>query len=79
MFWFAARMSLLAEYCRKWNLFVIWALFKLNEERGMMWWRGEKKSNFGIDVIEIPKKKLTSILVIVSSKCFPHGPQKSAR
>ena len=57
MFSFVARMSLLAEYCKKWSLFVIWALFKLNEERGMMRWGGEKKSNFGIDVAEIPKKK----------------------
>ena len=42
---------------------------------------GEKKSNFDIDVAEIPKNKnkITSISVIVLLKYFPHGPQKSAR
>ena len=79
MFWFAAKTSLLAKYCIKWSLFVIWILFKLNEERGMMRWGGKRKSNFDIDVAELPKKEKKSISVIVLSKYFPHGPQKSVR
>ena len=79
MFWFAAKTSLFVKYCTKWSLFVIWTLFKLNEERGMMQWGGKRKSNFDIDVAELPKKEKKSISVIVLSKYFPHGPQKSAR
>ena len=79
MFWFAAKTSLFVKYCTKWSLFVIWTLFKLNEERGMMQWGGKRKSNFDIDVAELPKKEKKSISVIVLSKYFPHGPQKSVR
>ena len=57
MFWFAAKTSLFVKYCIKWSLFVIWTLFKLNEERGMIRWGGKRKSNFGIDVAELPKKE----------------------
>ena len=35
----------------------------------------ERKSNFGISVAKIPKKKKkTSISIIVLLKYFPHGP-----
>ena len=45
----------------------------------MMRWGVKRKSNFGIDVAELPKKEKKSISVIVLSKYFPHGPQKSVR
>ena len=55
-------MSLLVEYGRKRSLLVIWELFKIiwkmrTVEREMMRCDGERKSNFGIVVVEIPKKK----------------------
>ena len=56
MFWFAAKTSLFVKYCIKWSLLVIWTPFKLNEERGMMWWGGKRKSNFDIDFAELSKK-----------------------
>ena len=45
----------------------------------MMWWEGKRKSNFDINFAELPKKEKKSISVIVLSKYFPHGPQKSVR